>query len=192
MTQTLWKAGNDMIRDSRYSVPAAMSLIVAGVTFFVAATITASAWNNPAYNYEADFISDLGVPGPPTLFGGTPHPLPLALLMNTAFVVNGALVVLAALLLLRPGRGPAAALAASVRDRLRPRAVHHPPAPRIACLDVALPRLRQDAVRRQRQRRYFPDRTGPAAGLADPARPNVHGARHNRFCLSSSLRRYWQ
>jgi hypothetical membrane protein len=106
MTAVSQKAGNDMIRDTRRNIPAAMALLVAAATFLVAETIAAAAWHNPAYSYADDFVSDLGVPGPPTTFKGHVIHSPLALVLNTGFVVNGALVILAGVLLLRPrGQG---------------------------------------------------------------------------------------
>jgi hypothetical membrane protein len=95
-----------MIRDTRRNVPAAIALLVAAVAFFVAETVAAAAWDNPPYSYADDFVSDLGVPGPPVVFKGHLVHSPLALVLNLGWVVNGALVVLAVLLLVRPrGQG---------------------------------------------------------------------------------------
>ena len=104
MTVTALKTGNDAIRDTRRNVLAATALLLAAATFVVAEAVTAAAWDHPAYSYANDFVSDLGVPGPPTVFKGHVVHSPLALLLNTAFIVNGALVVIAAALLLRPRR----------------------------------------------------------------------------------------
>jgi hypothetical membrane protein len=94
------------IRDTRRDVPAAIALLAAVVTFVLAETIAAAAWRNPRYSYADDFVSDLGVPGPPALFKGHLIHSPLAWVLNAGFVVNGALVVVAALLVLRPsGQG---------------------------------------------------------------------------------------
>jgi hypothetical membrane protein len=106
MTVTALKTGNDALRDTRRNVLAASALLLAVATFVVAEAVTAAAWDHPAYSYANDFVSDLGVSGPPTVFKGHAVHSPLAVLLNTAFIVNGALVVVAAALLLRPrGQG---------------------------------------------------------------------------------------
>ena len=109
MTAASHRAGNDLIRDTRRDVPAAIALLAAVAVFLVAETVAAAAWDNPAYSYSSDWVSDLGVPGPGTMFKGHPIHSPLALVLNLGFIVNGALVVLAGVLLLRPrgqGRTP--------------------------------------------------------------------------------------
>ena len=74
--------------------------------FLVAETVSAAAWHNPAYSYANDFVSDLGVPGPAVMFKGHLIHSPLAWLLDAGFVVNGVLVAVAAVLLLRPaGQG---------------------------------------------------------------------------------------
>jgi hypothetical membrane protein len=102
MTAVSQKAGNDMIRDTRRTIPAAIALLVAVVAFFVAETVSAAAWDNPPYSYANDFVSDLGVPGPPVMFKGHLIHSPLAWVLNAGFITNGVLVILVALLLLRP------------------------------------------------------------------------------------------
>jgi hypothetical membrane protein len=106
MTAVFVKADNDQIHDTRRGVPAAIALLTAAVFFLVAETIAAAAWDNPAYSYANNWVSDLGVPGAPVMFKGHLIHSPLALLLNLGFVINGALVALAGVLLLRPsGQG---------------------------------------------------------------------------------------
>jgi hypothetical membrane protein len=104
MTATALRAPTDQLRDIRRNVPAAIALLAAVVVFFVAETVAAAAWKNPAYSYSDDFVSDLGVPGPAVSFKGHVVHSPLAAVLNAGFVINGALVVLAAALLLRTRR----------------------------------------------------------------------------------------
>ena len=100
------KTGHDLIRDTRRNVPAAIALLVAAVALFAAEIISAAAWDNPAYSYANNWVSDLGVPGPPVMFKGHLIHSPLALVLNMGFYINGALVILAAVLLLSPrGQG---------------------------------------------------------------------------------------
>jgi hypothetical membrane protein len=106
MTSTSSKAGADLLRDTSRNIAAAIALLAAAGMFFVAETVSAAAWHNPAYSYADDFVSDLGVPGPPVMFKGHLIHSPLAWLLDAGFVVNGVLVAVAAVLLLRPaGQG---------------------------------------------------------------------------------------
>ncbi len=88
------------------------ALLVAGpVTYLLAEFIAAAAWTDPPYSYTRDFISDLGVHGPSTLFGQYMYS-PLAWVMNTGFFLFG-LIILAGTAMLRglPGRHRWAVLA---------------------------------------------------------------------------------
>jgi len=78
---------------------AAGALLIAGaVIFFLTEFIAAAAWTNPPYSYTYDFISNLGVHGPSTLFGQYMYS-PLAWVMNAGFFLFGiALLVGVALL----------------------------------------------------------------------------------------------
>ncbi len=80
------------------------ALLIAGpVIFLLAELISASAWSAPGYSYISDFISDLGVRGPSTLFGQTMES-PLAWVMNTGFGLFG-IVILAGVIALPDVRG---------------------------------------------------------------------------------------
>ena len=79
---------------------AAGALLVAGPAIFLLAEfVTAAAWTKPAYSYTYDFISNLGVRGPSTLFGQYMYS-PLAPLMNAGFILFG-IVILVGISLLR-------------------------------------------------------------------------------------------
>ncbi|WP_166442111.1 DUF998 domain-containing protein [Nakamurella flava] len=84
-------------RDARYTVGAVL-LIANAVVYLASEAITAAAWRAPAYSYRRNYISDLGVPDV-VESGGRLIDSPLHGLMNTAFLVHGAVFVLAALLL---------------------------------------------------------------------------------------------
>lgn len=73
------------------SLSARILLIAGAMVFFVTEFITAAAWSHPAYSYTYDFISNLGVRGPSTLFGQYMIS-PLSWLMNTGFVTFGVLL----------------------------------------------------------------------------------------------------
>ena len=69
------------------------ALLIAGpVIFLLAEFITAAAWTDPPYSYTYDFISNLGVHGPSTLFGQYMYS-PLAWVMNTGFFLIGITVL---------------------------------------------------------------------------------------------------
>ena len=72
----------------------ATTLLLCG-QYLVAEAITASAWTHP-YSYSRNFISDLGV----TSCLGSGPCSPLGAVMNTGFMVAGALAILAAVLLM--------------------------------------------------------------------------------------------
>jgi hypothetical membrane protein len=110
MSSTSSTAGAYLLRDTSRNIAAAIALLVAVVMFSVAETVSAAAWHTPAYSYANDFVSDLGVPGTLVMFKGHPIYSPLAWLLNAGFVVDGLLVAVAAVLLLRPaGQGRMAA-----------------------------------------------------------------------------------
>lgn len=102
MTSTSAPTTTGLIRDRSRNVPAGIALLAAAGFFLLAETISAAAWNHPAYSYANDFVSDLGVPGSHVVFGGHLIDSPLAWLLDAGFVVNGLLVALAAALILRP------------------------------------------------------------------------------------------
>jgi len=79
---------------------AAIMLIGAALAFWVTEAISASAWKIPVYSYASNWMSDLGVPhcGP---FQGREICSPLHDVMNTGFIVEGMLFLIASILLLR-------------------------------------------------------------------------------------------
>ncbi len=81
-------------------------LVMSAVAYFVCEAIAAAAWHHPPYSYAHNYISDLGVPGPPSVLMGRVINSPLAAVMNAGFIGHGVLFVIAALLLapVLPGR----------------------------------------------------------------------------------------
>ncbi|MEU3708807.1 DUF998 domain-containing protein [Streptomyces catenulae] len=76
------------------------ALLIAGpVIFLLGEFISAAAWTRPAYSYTYNFISNLGVHGPSTLFGQYMYS-PLAWVMNAGFFLFG-ITVLAGVAALR-------------------------------------------------------------------------------------------
>ena len=85
---------------------AAILFIVAGAQYLAAEAVAASAWQTPAYSYAFNFISDLGAPDCST-FQGREICSPLHTVMNAGFVAQGALFVIASILLVGPISGRA-------------------------------------------------------------------------------------
>lgn len=85
---------------------AAIALIVAADQYVVTEAVASSSWKAPRYRYSFNFISDLGVPSCGGEVDGRTVCSPLHAVMNTGFVVQGVLFVVAAVLLFRmvPGR----------------------------------------------------------------------------------------
>jgi hypothetical membrane protein len=76
------------------------ALLIAGpLIFLLIEFIAAAAWVDTPYSYTRNFISNLGVQGPSTLFGQYMFS-PLYWLMNTGFIVYG-IVILAGVILLK-------------------------------------------------------------------------------------------
>jgi hypothetical membrane protein len=80
-------------------------MVIAGLQLVVVEAIVASAWVSPPYSYATNYISDLGVSGCPTNYGGRVICSPLAGLMNGAFVLEGVLFLLGALVLVSAAGG---------------------------------------------------------------------------------------
>lgn len=75
-------------------------LVLAAVVYLLAEAISAIAWRNPTYSYSFNYISDLGVPERSSL-GGRVINSPLHVVMNSGFIAEGVLFVIAAVLLWR-------------------------------------------------------------------------------------------
>jgi hypothetical membrane protein len=79
--------------------------MLAAVQYVVLEAVTAAAWHHPSYNYAKNFISDLGNPVPGDVFDGRTIDSPLHLVMDAAFIAQGALFIAAAVLLYRVASG---------------------------------------------------------------------------------------
>ncbi len=88
---------------------AAFTLITAALEYVGTEAITASAWKTPAYSYASNWISDLGAPDCST-FQGRMVCSSLHDVMNTGFILQGVLFLIASILLLRLFSGAARAV----------------------------------------------------------------------------------
>jgi len=73
--------------------------LAAIVEYVIGEGLTALAWRNPVYSYTRNYISDLGVSGPPVTFQGRLIYSPVYWVVNTGFIIEGVLAITAALLL---------------------------------------------------------------------------------------------
>jgi hypothetical membrane protein len=94
-----------MIRRTAAARALTIALLAAPVIVLIAEAITASAWTNPRYDYIYNFVSDLGVPGPPQHAFGQDINSPLAIVMNCAWILYGSIAIAAAAVLLRFSAG---------------------------------------------------------------------------------------
>ncbi len=74
-------------------------LVVAAFQYLVLEAVAAAAWTTPPYNYAVNFISDLGNPILGDVYEERAIRSPLNAVMDTAFIVQGALFIVSALLL---------------------------------------------------------------------------------------------
>jgi hypothetical membrane protein len=79
---------------------AALILISAALEYVVTEAITAAAWKTPVYSYASNWISDLGATDCST-FQGREVCSTLHDVMNTGFIVQGVLFLIASILLLQ-------------------------------------------------------------------------------------------
>jgi hypothetical membrane protein len=91
----------------RSAVTGALLLIIGAVVFWVAETLTASAWSDPGYSIRWDAISDLGNPVPHDFMFGHAVNSPVYFVMNFGFAVAGILFASAVVILHRLFRGRA-------------------------------------------------------------------------------------
>lgn len=91
-----------MLRSHTAGRLGAIVLVAAQLIYLAGETIAALAWKTPPYSYAFNYVSDLGVPGPPSEAFGQLVYSPLAGVMNAGFFLYGALSITATLLLVRP------------------------------------------------------------------------------------------
>jgi hypothetical membrane protein len=94
---------SDMIRSFTRERAAGASFLAAGGVYLAGEAATARAWTAPAYDYSRNWISDLGAPAV-GVFHGRMVDSPLHGLMNAAFLADGLLFLLGAVLLARAAR----------------------------------------------------------------------------------------
>ncbi|WP_426937260.1 DUF998 domain-containing protein [Brevibacterium sp. LE-L] len=91
------QTGDSPTRTKRARIGAVL-LILNAAAYVLAEAITAAPWQNPAYSYSFNYISDLGVPDV-ARFQGRMVDSPLHTVMNTGFIIHGIIFILAAVLL---------------------------------------------------------------------------------------------
>ena len=90
-----------MMRTTRGMFVGTVALIAAALIYVATEAIAAAAWHSPGYSYLRNYVSDLGVTGPRETFLGHNIYSPLAVVMNAGFVLNGCLLLLGMILIVR-------------------------------------------------------------------------------------------
>lgn len=89
--------------EQRQRRAAGASFLAAGLAYLAGEAVAARAWTIPRYSYARNWISDLGATAT-GLFHGRAVSSPLHAVMNAAFVADGLLFLLGAMLLARTAR----------------------------------------------------------------------------------------
>jgi hypothetical membrane protein len=86
---------------STSATTAGLALIAAGILFFLGEAIAVAGWPHGSYSYITNVISDLGVSSYAKTVDGRWIRSPLAWVINAAWMINGALTFMAAVVLRR-------------------------------------------------------------------------------------------
>lgn len=87
------------MRHRLWLLTGAALLVINTVQWLVVEAVVANAWDDPAYSYASNYISDLGVPECGAEFQGRDICSPLHGLMNATFIAQGVLFALGVILL---------------------------------------------------------------------------------------------
>ncbi|MFF5494320.1 DUF998 domain-containing protein [Streptomyces aquilus] len=96
---------NPIVRSGAAARAGALLILLGPLVSWVAEFITAAAWQDPPYSPLYNWVSHLGLTGPPqTAFGQVAHS-PLGAVMDTGWVIYGALLIVGTFLLFDPRKG---------------------------------------------------------------------------------------
>ncbi|WP_326551793.1 DUF998 domain-containing protein [Micromonospora sp. NBC_01813] len=83
------------------TIIAGVALIAAGILFIIGEAVAAAGWPDDSYSYITNVISDLGVSSPAETNEGIWIHSPAAWAINSGWVINGALTLVAAIVFRR-------------------------------------------------------------------------------------------
>jgi len=96
---------NSIIRSGPAARTGALLILVGPLVSWVAEFITAAAWQDPPYSPLYNWVSHLGLTGPPQTAFGQIANSPLGAVMDTGWVIYGTLLTVGAFLLFDPRKG---------------------------------------------------------------------------------------
>lgn len=96
---------NPIVRSGTPARAGALLILLGPLLSWLAEFVTAAAWRDPPYSPLHNWVSHLGLTGPPqTAFGQVAHS-PLGAVMDAGWVLYGILLIIGAFLLFDPRRG---------------------------------------------------------------------------------------
>ncbi|MET7486710.1 DUF998 domain-containing protein [Streptomyces sp. NPDC005538] len=96
---------NPIVRSGAAARAGALLILLGPLVSWVAEFITAAAWRDPPYSPLYNWVSHLGLTGPPQTAFGQVANSPLGAVMDTGWVIYGSLLITGAFLLFDPRKG---------------------------------------------------------------------------------------
>jgi len=94
-----------IVRSGAAARAGALLILLGPLVSWVAEFITAAAWQNPPYSPLYNWVSHLGLTGPPQTAFGQAANSPLGAVMDTGWVIYGSLLIIGAFLVFDPRKG---------------------------------------------------------------------------------------
>ncbi|MGW3736892.1 DUF998 domain-containing protein [Streptomyces sp. NPDC005148] len=96
---------NPIVRSGAAARAGALLILVGPLVSWAAEFITAAAWQDPPYSPLYNWVSHLGLTGPPQNAFGQVANSPLGAVMDTGWVIYGTLLIVGAFLVFDPRKG---------------------------------------------------------------------------------------
>jgi hypothetical membrane protein len=96
---------NPIVRSGAAARAGALLMLLGPLVSWVAEFITAAAWQDPPYSPLYNWVSHLGLTGPPQTAFGQVANSPLGAVMDTGWVIYGTLLIVGAILVFDPREG---------------------------------------------------------------------------------------
>ncbi|MFI2207902.1 DUF998 domain-containing protein [Streptomyces sp. NPDC020192] len=96
---------NPIVRSGAAARAGALLILVGPLVSWVAEFITAAAWQDPPYSPQYNWVSHLGLTGPPQTAFGQVANSPLGAVMDTGWVIYGTLLIVGTFLVFDPRKG---------------------------------------------------------------------------------------
>jgi hypothetical membrane protein len=96
---------NPIVRSGAAARAGALLILLGPLVSWVAEFITAAAWQDPPYSPLYNWVSHLGLTGPPQTAFGQVANSPLGAVMDTGWVIYGTLLIIGAFLVFDPRKG---------------------------------------------------------------------------------------